>query len=524
MPARAHCPQPYSFAATKSCNPHRCTVAPRTPTPDQHPGDREGERPHAPPRQRDAAIAKKGGNPFHEGHNAPLAALPSPPTLVSPHWRGDAAHRGDRAPAPPATTPPRPPEGLWRAVRVDIFDRLPVPYGLIRSGVAPDHQSIKAVSRRYEATALSDKVRFVGNVAVGRDVSIDELLELYDAVILATGAPHDRAAGHRRARTLPNVFGSAAFVGWYNGHPDFAALDPDLSGTDAVVIGMGNVALDVARILAKTRGRVRRRGHRRRTRSTRSRASRIERDHHPGPARPAPDHDDAQGTGRTRRICARRAASSIRPTCRHRTTDALAGSGPAQVGRPCCAIRRAAREWRASRSSSPSISSPRPQADRRGWPRRADRGRADRGRGRPRGRHRRDLHPPRRPRRRLHRLSHLARSPACRSTNGGAASPTTRPDPPRSLCVGWARRGPTGTIGTNRPDGFAIAERIAVDVPTASGRAGGAGLDALLASRGVRVVTFTDWQRIDAAEVARARIGAPREKFVSTPAMLDALD
>src|SRR3569623_3242797 len=74
-------------------------------------------------------------------------------------------------------------------VRVDIIDRLPVPYGLIRTGVAPDHQSIKGVSRRYEATALSDNVRFVGNVTVGEAVSIPELLELYDAVVLATGAP-----------------------------------------------------------------------------------------------------------------------------------------------------------------------------------------------------------------------------------------------------------------------------------------------------------------------------------------------
>lgn len=136
-------------------------------------------------------------------------------------------------------------------VRVDIFDLLPVPYGLIRTGVAPDHQSIKAVSRRYEKTALSDNVRFVGNVAVGKDVNISELSELYDAVVLATGAPRDRPLEIPGAE-LANVFGSAAFVGWYNGHPQFADLDPDLSGKTAVVIGMGNVALDVARILAKT--------------------------------------------------------------------------------------------------------------------------------------------------------------------------------------------------------------------------------------------------------------------------------
>src|ERR1043165_7459318 len=136
-------------------------------------------------------------------------------------------------------------------VRIDMIDRMPVPYGLIRFGVAPDHQSIKAVSRRYEKVALSDNVRFCGNVLVGRDVSIAELLALYDAVILATGAPND-APLEIPGGDLPGVIGSAGFVGWYNGHPEFAGLAPPLHVETAVVIGNGNVALDVARILAKT--------------------------------------------------------------------------------------------------------------------------------------------------------------------------------------------------------------------------------------------------------------------------------
>ncbi|WP_077145960.1 FAD-dependent oxidoreductase, partial [Sphingopyxis sp. KK2] len=138
-------------------------------------------------------------------------------------------------------------------IAVDVIDRLPVPYGLIRTGVAPDHQSIKAVSRRYEGVALTDNVRFVGHVAVGTDVTIDELVELYDAVVLATGAPNDRPLDIPGAE-LPGVIGSAAFVGWYNGHPDFAGLDPQLTAPGVAVIGNGNVALDVARILAKTPG------------------------------------------------------------------------------------------------------------------------------------------------------------------------------------------------------------------------------------------------------------------------------
>src|SRR5688572_27340815 len=142
-------------------------------------------------------------------------------------------------------------KSLGEHVRVDMIDRLPVPYGLIRSGVAPDHQSIKAVSRRYEQVALTENVRFVGNVTVGKDVTIEELRGLYDAVILATGAPNDRPLTIPGS-DLAGVVGSAAFVGWYNGHPDFAALDPPLDVAAAAVIGNGNVALDVARILAKT--------------------------------------------------------------------------------------------------------------------------------------------------------------------------------------------------------------------------------------------------------------------------------
>jgi len=128
------------------------------------------------------------------------------------------------------------------AARIDIIDRYPVPYGLIRFGVAPDHQSLKAVSKRYDKVAESAGVDFVGNVTVGRDVSVAELLDLYDAVILATGAPHDRKLGIP-GEDLPGVVGSAEFVGWYNGHPEFADLNPPLAEADAVVVGNGAVGL-----------------------------------------------------------------------------------------------------------------------------------------------------------------------------------------------------------------------------------------------------------------------------------------
>ena len=121
-------------------------------------------------------------------------------------------------------------------VCVDIIDKLPTPFGLIRAGVAPDHQSIKNVIKRYEATNSQKNVRFVGNLCLGRDISLDELQEIYDVVILATGAAIDRRLDIE-GEDLKGVIGSASFVGWYNSHPDFTHLDPDLNVPAVVVIG-----------------------------------------------------------------------------------------------------------------------------------------------------------------------------------------------------------------------------------------------------------------------------------------------
>lgn len=140
--------------------------------------------------------------------------------------------------------------------RVDILDRLPTPYGLIRAGIAPDHQSSKKIAKTFERTATNENVRFLGHVEVGKDVSVSELRELYDAVVLATGAPEDWKLGIP-GEDLTGVFGSAEFVAWYNAHPDKNDLAPDLGTHTAVVIGAGNVALDVARLLAKTETEVR---------------------------------------------------------------------------------------------------------------------------------------------------------------------------------------------------------------------------------------------------------------------------
>ncbi len=404
------------------------------------------------------------------------------------------------------------------AVRIDLIDRLPVPYGLIRSGVAPDHQPIKAVSRRYEKVALNDAARFVGNVAVGTDVAIDELLQLYDAVILATGAPADRPLGIPGA-DLPGVIGSAAFVGWYNGHPDFAALDPPLAGGAAAVIGNGTVALDVARILAKVPAEFA--------------GSDI-----------AAHAFAALGNSAVRRITilGRRGPHQIQMTPKELgELGHLAGAAPeVEAGdlpppeadaalepgqRKSVALLR---EFAAAPPDKPKTIAfdffARPVAVEGDG--RAERLRVERTRLGPEGA--------------AAGTGEFYTVPAELVISCiGYRSPPIAGLPydegagrfpnqagriaDRLYGVGWATRGPTGTIGTNRPDGFAVAERIVAEVP-GGGRAGGAGLDALLAERGARPVSFTDWQRIETAETGRARPGAPREKFASLAEMLRAIE
>jgi len=131
---------------------------------------------------------------------------------------------------------------------VHMFDRLPTPFGLVRSGVAPDHPSIKSVSRVFDQIARHEGFSFFGNVEVGKDMPLDTLRRRYSAVVLAYGASADNdidVSGHH----LDGVISAGKFVGWYNGHPDFADLKPNLNVQDVVIIGHGNVALDVARIL-----------------------------------------------------------------------------------------------------------------------------------------------------------------------------------------------------------------------------------------------------------------------------------
>lgn len=135
-----------------------------------------------------------------------------------------------------------------RDVRVDMLEMLPTPWGLVRSGVAPDHPKIKSISAQFDKTAADARFRFFGNIKVGEHITPAELSERYDAVVYAIGAQSDRAL-HIPGEELPGSVAAVDFVGWYNAHPHFDGMAPDLAGGRAVVVGNGNVALDVARIL-----------------------------------------------------------------------------------------------------------------------------------------------------------------------------------------------------------------------------------------------------------------------------------
>ena len=401
------------------------------------------------------------------------------------------------------------------SIRIDIIDKLPTPYGLIRAGVAPDHQSIKAVSKRYDSVATDPRVRFLGNVCVGQNVSINELTALYDDVVLAVGAPHDRPLGVP-GDDLPGVIGSAAFVGWYNGHPEFADLAPPLQAQAVAIIGNGNVAIDCARILAKTVEELQDSDIVNHALDPLSQSA-VKRIHILGRRGPHQASFTLKEVGELGEL--HRATPIVREedfppqetdaaleTGQRRVVEVLrkfAAAGPDKSKAVSVSLDFFRRPVRISGDGKvEAIDVMKTRIDAEG--RAADTGEIE---TLPVG---------------LviscigYRTSPIEGVPFDQaqgrfiSTDGLIA--------PGLWCVGWARRGPTGTIGTNRQDGFGLVARLA-QTPLDGGKAGRAGLDALLSERGVRISHFGDWQRIDAAEIARARAGAPREKIVSLDEM-----
>ncbi|MCH8997799.1 MAG: FAD-dependent oxidoreductase [Proteobacteria bacterium] len=404
---------------------------------------------------------------------------------------------------------------------IDIIDALPTPFGLIRGGVAPDHQSTKGVWRAFARTAERPQVRYYGNIKVGRDLSVAELRARYDAVVLATGMGLDRKLAIPGA-DLAGVYGAAAFVGWYNGHPDFRDLDPDLDTPAVCIIGNGNVAIDVARVLVKTPAEM---------------ATSDLADHAAQAIHAAPIRDVY--------IIGRRGPAQAKFTNKElgemgALEDCAALVDPAQLpaavaGEMSDRDRRQREKNLATLRSFPSAPEPakgkcvhfvffaQPEAISgavRCAGLRLERTRLEDDRAVGTGEtfeipcgvvvfavgYRMDS---------LDGVPGDERAGTFESRDGRVADGL--------YVVGWAKRGPSGVIGTNKGDGDLAAEQIRADIPPGR-KAGRAALESLLTERRLRWVSFADWQRIDAAETAAAPEAAPRRKLVRIADMLAVLD
>jgi len=384
---------------------------------------------------------------------------------------------------------------------IDVIERLPTPYGLVRAGVAPDHQGTKAVERVLERALTRPNVAFFGNVEIGRDLSLRELRELYDAVILATGAPEDRRLGIE-GEELAGVFGSGSFTRWINGHPDAADLPVRLEGVrSAVVIGNGNVAIDVARVLAKSREEMARSDLAPAVEAAIA-AAPLEEIHIVGRRGPAEAHFtplELEELGALARAAPVVEAAELPPA---------SGDGNASV-----------LEILHGFAAAPNRSKPiRLHFDFRLKPLRFEgESRVERAIFEVQ---RRDdaVYAPSGEKVSL-RADLVVSCIGYQSLPCGGLAPEGgifRNDGGRIeaglYVVGWAKRGPSGTIPTNRSEAHAVADRVLAET-LGGGKPGRAGLSAALAARAQEIVDFSVWRAIDAAERSRATSGRPRQKL-----------
>ncbi|MBK8048366.1 MAG: FAD-dependent oxidoreductase [Anaerolineales bacterium] len=426
-------------------------------------------------------------------------------------------------------------------VTVDMFDRLIAQDGLVRYGVAPDHQNIKAVAKTYDRTAADPGFRYFGHVNFGTDITHDDLKRHYDVIFYAVGAQSDRKLGIP-GEDVPNSLSATEFVAWYNGHPDFQHLDPDLSVESAIVVGVGNVAMDVARILAKS-------------------------------------VDELKGTDITGYALAALSKSNVKDIY------IVARRGPAQVKFTNAEVREMGHleiadpivldsELRMDRASSAAIEGDTSMQKNLDYLRAyAEIG----SRGKPRRVHFRFLLSPveiivengkmvavKMEKNELRPITggdikavgtgqfetipagmilrsvgykgtalpgvpYDSRSGVIPNEVGRIMDPATDKAVRGEYVVGWAKRGPTGVIGTNKPDSIESVNSMFEDLE--QGKVAAAqdpnpdAIVALLKDRGVRFVTADEWRKLDAVEVQMGvATGKPRVKIVEPAEMLKLLD
>ena len=408
--------------------------------------------------------------------------------------------------------------------RIDFIERLPTPFGLIRGGVAPDHQTTKRVTQKYEKMAMMEHVRFYGNVEIGRDVSLVELRKMYDAVVLAIGAPSDKKLKIPGADKI-GVHGSAAFVGWYNGHPDFRDLEPNLNTSTAVVIGNGNVAVDVARVLLRTPrgmaesdlpGHVAKVIH----------AAPIMDVHMVGRRGPA----DAKFSNVELREMGSLNMTSPRVKINEMPDDfdAVLAHYKERDRR----LRRRNIETLSKFAAFPDESKPKSihfdffasPVEILGADRveaiRFERNTVEKGKTIRTG-EKFDIDcglviPS------IGYRSEPVEGAPFDERSGSIPNDNGRID--RGLyAAGWIKRGPNGVISSNRPDGEIVAKYILEDIISDPNKSGRHDLETLLKDRHLRWVGYFDWKKLEAMEIAAANGLAPREKFVTVKEMIAAL-
>jgi ferredoxin--NADP+ reductase len=419
--------------------------------------------------------------------------------------------------------------------RIDFFNRLPTPYGLVREGVAPDHQSIKAVTRVYDKLASGDGVRYFGNVTFGSDLSHEDLRRHYDQIVYAVGAQSDRRMGIP-GEDLEGSLPATIFVGWYNGHPDYCDLQFDLDHERVLVVGNGNVAMDVTRILAADPDELA---------STdiadhaleALRASRVREVvmlGRRGPAQAAFTTPELKEFGELKGVDVivdpadleldeLSAASLAGDKTAARNVELLRGYAARGVtGAP----RRIVMRFLVSPVEVLGDGEGRVGAvkiERNQLAQSAD------GSLRPKGTGVFETI----------ETGMILRSVGYKGTalpgvpfneaTGTIPNVAGRVTSQRDgsvlqgeYVVGWAKRGPSGVIGTNKPDAAATVVAMVEDLPLLPEAEGDGAIEALLRERGVEYVTYDDWKRLDAHEVGRgAAQGRPRVKETRVEEMLE---
>jgi ferredoxin--NADP+ reductase len=426
-------------------------------------------------------------------------------------------------------------------VEVDVFDRLPTPYGLVRGGVAPDHPKIKSVARVLERTAERPSFRFLGNVKLSRDLFVEELRSHYHQIVYATGNEADRRLGIP-GEGIPGSTPSTVFVGWYNGHPDYRPARIRLDVERAAVIGNGNVAVDSARILLRTPAELAATdmpGYAREALGA-SRVREIWLLGRRGPAQaaftpqelgelsdladtdlivepadleldPASEAEVVASPQKQKNLALLRDVAARGPTGKGRVVRLRFCVSPSEfvaddAGSLCGLTLE--RNHLATLPDGTVVARPTGRAETLevGLALSAIGYAADRIPGVP--------------------FDERARLVANRG--GRVFDPGTGRVVPNEYVVGWARTGAKGLIGSHRTGSAEVVALMLED-----GRGGTLGLrelppreeiDARLAQRGVPVVGFSDWKRLDEVEVARGALrGAPRDKIADVQAMLDLL-